>query len=540
MAESFEIRQLNMIPFSRRLSRFMLYEEKKEDGLFPAGLYLHLTADMYKPGGVFVPGRKRGIIHLSPIRDGKELPYKLKATPSMLTMETEKGNIEFTIDRPEILRIRSCGVGLRAFSPLFRMEVPLRMNDGSLELFYSNLGNVLIRAIEGAADFNTVWRLKDWRADDVICDLTPSQNGIMEAAIHEFAATEAPLEKYRPFDLCEKEAADDFSLWQKKYKEPCGDRELFDMATYITWICMQRPRVDAPYRLLRGNMMYNNRFGIDYVNLFEQPLLAMAFEDRNAKAELIGNVLDLMSPDGMLPAFTNNKEPQYGYAAPPVIAIAAKETAGELQGPALSKLKKLAFWWLEWRDPDHDGTVSYAYAKETGFDAGLTIRDGLAVKSPDLLTYMCVLSELLSETDADSGAYWKEISRGMLGKLTDTLWDGEEFVCRRSKTYEKVMGTDFLGYIPVLLGSKLPGDIARKLTDAVSAKKAWERKDQVPLAAHLVKGFLELSQKERAEAAGKWFIGFVKEHGFVNKIGAVMYSSWSASAYLYITAALGI
>jgi hypothetical protein len=380
--------------------------------------------------------------------------------------------------------------------------------------------------------FNSVWHIKDWRADDVVVDLTPDEGGILEVAIHEFNHAGAALPAYRPFDECAAESAGDFYAWQKKYKAPSAElRDLFDEATYITWICAQQPRINGIASALGGVAIYNRRYGLDRLEVSQQALVALAFDDDAATRDTVASVLRLRAPDGMLPAWANDQDRQYGLAAPPSVILAAKTLDGT---PELyDGLADIASWWLKWRDSDGDGVPEYAYAGEPGFDAGLRISGARAVESPDLTAYLALTADFLGKSDRADAPKWREIAAGLLSKLCAFLWDGEKFLARRSTTHEPVEASAILGFLPAILGRLLPDEIAQPLTASLAALRPWEDSRETPLWALLIPGLRELGRADLAEQIRDRLVAHVREHGFVNAPGEKAYASRCASALLY-------
>jgi hypothetical protein len=527
MGKHFEIGALDKIPFGRRLSRFMIYTLPNGDADNAPGIYLHLTADLT------VSMRKRGLLRLAPTYAGEELEYTVSFFPEKLTMKTDRGNIEFAVDRPDILRIRANGVGLRAFSGMGRMEIPVEMNDGTFELSYSSaIGNILFVPTTGNMAFNSVWHIKDWKADDVTVDMTPDGSGTLEASIHEFNHAGSRLDIYRPFDECVAEAGEDFDRWKTLYNISDGSKELSELAAYITWVCTQQPRINGIVTALGGNAMYNRRYGLDMMNVFEQTVNALAFSDISAKRETVDSVTRLLAEDGMTPLWANDQNRQFGCAAPPSLALVLGDIG--IDRELHESVVKMISWWFKWRDNDGDGLPEYAYPQESGFDAGIFPENGLPIMTPDLAGYLALASEILAKSGRADAPKWAELEKTLIDKLVRVLWDGDGFISRECATYRKTEpGDAFIKYVPVILGKSLPEDVAAKLADSIARDKPWRRQRGIPLGALLIFGLKRLGRDDIAREAADFYTETVSENGFVNNIGDEAYGSWCASAFLY-------
>jgi hypothetical protein len=331
------------------------------------------------------------------------------------------------------------------------------------------------------------------------------------------------------------DAASDFAAWRATYGGVASeDEDLFDLAAYITWVCVAQPRINGITSVLGGYAIYDRRYGIERFNTAEQTVCALAFLDDSARHKTISSVLRLLDPDGMTPSWANDQDREYGQAAPPSIALAAMKL--ELGEETLDSLARMATWWFKWRDTDSDGLPEYAYPGEPGYDFGFRPENGCSIASPDLTSYLIVLCGVLARSIRPDAAKWAELERALTDKLIRLLWDGDKFTPRESGTYKRIsLPDDFICYIPVILGKRLPEDVTKKLVKSIFENKPWRRKNGIPLAALLIFGLRELGEYELAREISDWLTTLVRENGFVNNENALSYGSWCASAFLYAT-----
>jgi hypothetical protein len=373
----------------------------------------------------------------------------------------------------------------------------------------------------------------DWRSDDVTADLLPNDEGRLEAAVHEYIAGVSPRDTYRPFDDCVEEAAESFLAWQKLYAEPVSDRDLFDLATYITWIGVQKPRKYCPSSKLCGETIYNRRCASDFAPMFEQFFHALAFKCEDTKLSIIKSIFRMQNFDGMLPAFTTDQQSQYAYTVPPVYALLLNAVnSSEL----LAAVQRNVRWWLKWRVSDRDPIPAYAYVKEAGFCAGLDFDDFGFTQSPDLVAYFVLL---FSELAADTGEMeWKAFSEKALNILLNDMWNGRSFTAKKAESGIESALSGIVNYIPLILGDRLPKRIIEQLSNEISANDFWKVRNEIPVTALLVYGLIASGMYSASERVADWYVDQIKAHGFRNNAEDTVYSTWAASAYLYISAAV--
>ena len=88
--------------------------------------------------------------------------------------------------------------------------------------------------------------------------------------------------------------------------------------------------------------------------------------------------------------------------------------------------------------------------------------------APDLNAYLVLVCETLGrlagmEYDLGPARKWTERSRALLKALTDELWNGEAFVGKNPYTGETSGPDEALSAVPLVLGGRLPPEIAAKL-----------------------------------------------------------------------------
>ena len=141
-------------------------------------------------------------------------------------------------------------------------------------------------------------------------------------------------------------------------------------------------------------------------------------------------------------------------------------------------LSKWVFWWLSWRDTDLDGIAQYDTADESGFDDISFFQKGGPVAAPDLAAYLILAMDHLADLAGRLGRTyeareWKRRAQEMLEKAVPYLFNGKTFDARIAKTGEWAESETLIGFVPLLLGRRLPKEIRETLAAALSKEGEW-------------------------------------------------------------------
>jgi hypothetical protein len=493
---------LKKIPFGRRLSRHMLYEETDNLGAgWAKGLYLALATDI---GGGFIGGPMmgpKGFALVTPTFNGTPLTYTYEATPSAVTLTTDKGSLRFAIDGTKVLRVEGRGVGLRIDGRLGFGSICIETPRGT-ELTVSG-GIYLMAAQKGQMTLDCHWDLKALHSTDPIITIEPDESGALALAIYDTddAYELPPLSE--SLAACADAAAADFDAFAAGIKKPADNHAFFDTCVYALWTGFQSFKGKA---LVPSNKMSDMK-----IYTVEQPMAALPMTDASKVLELLAATLSFATPQGMVPTWLADRQ-NLAEAVPPVYAYVVSRLVdnGDIKTVLVEKLAdfysvmwKTVNWWLTKRTDDN-ALVYYAYRHESGWPKEHIFGAGLPAVTPDLQTYIILAAESLSKIAAMLGkvgeaASWGDISRKQLSILTETLWNGDGFDTLHAATDEKAPCTGMLSLLPLLLGKRLPDDILDKLTETATAVR-FEEMPILP-AALLVLGLQASGKAAEAKAA---------------------------------------
>lgn len=523
---------LKKIPFGKRLSRHMLYEETDNlDAGWAKGLYLALAAES---GTSFIGGPMlgpKGFALITPTESGKNLAYTYTASPSEVTLKTEKGSLRFAIDGTKVLRISGSGAGLRIDGRLGFGSICIQTPRG-IELTMG--GSIyLMTALKGAMSLDCHWDLKALHSTDPIITIEPDTSGAIDLAFYDTDDAYELPGLTDSIDRCASAAAADFDAFAGKVTKPSGHNGFFDMCVYALW---------TGFQVFKGKEMVPAS-GMADMNVYsmEQPVVTLALSDAGRAVDLILDTLSFATPLGLVPAWFAGRQ-NLDEAVPPVYAYAVSRMidSGSIQRVPKEKLSalfdamfKTVNWWLTKRTNDKT-QIFYAYRHECGWPKEKIFGAGAPCASPDLQAYIILAAEALSKLAVMLGndgaaASWGQICREQLDILTTQLWDGTGFNSLNTMTGAKAPAEGMLSLIPLILGKRLPENILAALTEKAKTLSF----DELPVipAALITLGLKASGKDTEAKAAAAVLVNSFAA-GKPNTLAGAFYSPATSAALL--------
>ncbi|MDR1589867.1 MAG: hypothetical protein LBS51_06705 [Oscillospiraceae bacterium] len=484
---------LKKVPFSRRNAAYLFFEEDNSGGgISDRERFRHDDAPLLYSGedegetgyppGLYITAsshgstiRRKGLLRLIPTRGGEPADYTYRAAPEKLTIESGDGVIEIILDGDDSVRIRGRGLGLRFFTRMEFMEGAATLPDGTvcLEIFgiYFVGGSFYFRRLDGGITLDAAYNNQTCRTESATVELIPSENGTFETAIFSINPNEYEIESYKPFDECLAEIEGDFDAFRRRYG--AEDTRLAALCEYLLWISYQdMDRLSAAPNL-KADMIFSGRIRDVLAKMFHQPLHSLAVADSRAA---LGILLDAFAhiSDRMLPTEVSRNRILFG-AFPPAFGLAllelikrpGAETLPTEQLRALYDGMAEHFGW--WRTARSLGENSFSYnmPRECGYDAATYALCDFPLETPDLYAWLILYAEALAALAAAAGLggadEWTACAKGLLDTLISELWDGDSFVCRGALSGRVFKCGSALTYLPIILGERLPREIAAKL-----------------------------------------------------------------------------
>jgi len=475
MSVSADRLDLKKIPFARSYNRFMVVEAFPEEGDDPAFPKLYLSISQN-----FITPTRWNLVRFAPTFGGEEIPFTYIATPSVLRLVTDKGEVRVDMDANDIIRLESeDGLGL-LFSMTFEMhEKCLDRGDGTIDMGINVTGEFLFEATTGRQTLNAVWNYRWMKPLEPSITWEPEGKNVAGYVLFNEQIVIRPALPLRPLDELIAANKKSFEDWAAKYpKLPEKYAEVRNYAVYNIWSSYM-----APKGMLMHPTVYMMRSGLlTRAMTWQQSYQAMAaWRNPELCLSLLYSMFTLQDEYGMLPDGASDKEVIYTATKPPFQGFALswilshqdiecidRELIEKLYGPFVKWVR----WWLTFRDLDQDGLVGYAHGDESGFDDSSIFAGGVPVETPDAAAFIILCLEALGKLAGRLGlteesADWQKQSDEMLKKMLDTMWNGEKFICLREKTHEVVDQESISVYQPIILGRRLPQEVIDKLTAAI-------------------------------------------------------------------------
>lgn len=472
---------LHQAPFSRRGSYFAFFlDDLAEESFGMASLWLGSER-----GAATVQGRNR-LIKVSPIWHNEHIPYSVCCSPYELVLNTDHGVIRICIAESGLIRVSGTGeVGLELYSDMIRIndihENIRDMYDGSWQIFYCMICNLLLAPIQGKLEVDAPWNWRLTYSEYIRAVFLPDESGRMEFAVEEFLDREGKKrETYPAFDECLATVRDDFQSFINSippYKNPLFE-SVREKAAWTTW-----SHIVSPSRRIKREMIMMMHVYMAHCSGWQQSTQAVALSDDMELAyELLLSMYDFQGDDGQIADVVSDfwgqmkagKPPYQGFALLWLMknrdfSVYTNEQIERLYHPICRQMQ----WWLEHRVMPGGVLPFYGNPDESGWDDATVYRESCQMITPDVVTYLILQTEALAKMAELLGlkgeaAKWQAQSTRFLQEMIKKMWDGKRFVSLFPDT-EKPFVTDSLcSYQPILLGKRLPAHVIDKMAADLS------------------------------------------------------------------------
>lgn len=429
-------------------------------------------------------GQKPRSGRLFPIRlerNGAEVPFTATATPVCVTLAYEGGSARLTLQEGSILRMEASGVTVVLSPDLRPHEIAKTRNDGSWEVIMNPVPKLLFCPVVGEMDVTTGYDVINSIPEDTRFIFTPGADGNVDLAVHLYKSNGWRMEKYPAFDACIASIEQEFSTYLETVPSlPAQYETARIIEAYIVWSHI------IPIDGI--DIIFMNKGPHRMTSSWQQSYHAMG-QFRNPKFawELMLSVFKYQDEFGMLPDLILDSSQNFGGCKPPFQGVALEFLKEHTDFGFATRaecnylydgLSKWVYWWLSFRDTDHDGILQYDTADESGWDDSSFFREGGPTESPDLATYMILSMDSLSDLAGRLGkSYeqreWKRRADDMLRETIAFFWNGEQFLPRKNSTHERLENGSIMSFIPLLLGKRLPQEIIDKMAASLSREGVW-------------------------------------------------------------------
>lgn len=260
------------------------------------------------------------------------------------------------------------------------------------------MGNTiyLITKKSGDLRLDTRWELKALRATDPVISIEPDPTGDFELVIYDTDAAYEYVEVKGDIARFITESEDDFTRFKSTLTGlDAGLGELGDLSAYTLWTGIQ------PFR--KTEKILSNKNGELKTLALEQPILCLAFADKDRALDILNGFWDQISSQGLVPAWINEKKALY-QAAPPIYGYTINHLVKRGDFDRFDSDQLASFyegfsravnWWFSHRTNDQ-GQCFYAHRHECGWARESIFNAGVPSVTPDLTTYIALATEALS------------------------------------------------------------------------------------------------------------------------------------------------
>ena len=421
-----------------------------------------------------------GLLRVEPVENGAAAPFSYSATESLLELTTGSGaKVKFTIDADaDALRITgNTDFRLDGVSAASRIST-LATDNGAILNVGAN--HFVFTAIKGSIQFDDTWLLHEMRATTPVIDIRP-ENGEFEICMFDLPVDTETPPVTKTFDECAANSEAEFEAFISTLVEtPAEWNDVREMAAYPLWLC---------HRVLDGKneVIVENKYDSKNTNAWLMAISSLAFTDAAKAVDML-----LAYPVGL----------------PPVAGIAAArlldddmlcDSRNEIY-KIYAALETIARKCVKKRSLDSNGLSFYMYRFESGLETSPEFFNvGEPVFAPDLNAYLIIVGEVLGklakmEYDVGIGNKWEAYARALKAQLIAELWDGEDFIAKNAYSGEASAPDKYLSLVPIVLGSRLPEEIIRKLASKIDAQAV-----DSAIGLLLVGGLYDAGEKETAK-----------------------------------------
>lgn len=564
-------------PFSRRGSYLAFFNDPGGSEVFGAtSLWL---ANLR--GGSTIGAVTNRQIHIDIQRNGRVMPCVNSTTPYEVIMESNFGEVRFCIGGRNF--VRCLGTGMTESTLVLRPTPPNGFLAGSM--FY-NLMDGTWQIGFGESQIRLITLVGTVKAEGASFRITPDADGRMEFVLEEYTADPVPgrMPSFPNYEECVAAVKADFeSYCEAVMPELPGKYEQKRLqALWSTWSMTNDPDGEGLFKHTVVKMM---RGTFEHISGWQQAMQAI-FLSRDVKLawSILASCFDYQDANGRIADIYDNQTLPKNTMKPPFQGVALQwlmqnRDLSVIPNEEKKKLYDGLVRWTEYfllcRDLDHDGILENRKAGETGWEDGPYFYVGFPLASPDINTYLeknmealAMLGRELGEADAEE---WQKRADELRDKIIATFWDGERWFAFNAET-KQVAKTDSLPlYATLILGDRLPADIAEKSIEYIFREGTFETpfglateslqsplyrggwcQGSVVTPVHLIfpLAFEALGRKDLAKRVAEKYCDTLMDKGFYHYNNAItglppmnqslgvertlFWSSWASSCYLFL------
>lgn len=408
-------------------------------------------------------------------KDGAAVECAVAIEPDGMTMRSAAGRLELAFDGPDRIVLAGEGLGLRLETGPGKYNYA-QESDGAIDLCVARQDLRCRTAVkQGRAHLATSW--DGLTADFIAVTLMP-RDRVLDASL-EFFRVAPSAEAATSCAAARRAAAMDFHAFLDHLPRLPGEFAAARLlAAYILW-SGHVPAAGA----LRRPSVYMSKNWMTNIWSWDHCFVALALgaSDPAAAFEQMAAIFDSQHETGRLPDFINDRYAYWSFTKPPVhgwtFAALRRMAPGFYDAARLrTVLRWLAAQADDWmRSPMLEGLPCYRHGNDAGWDNATFFLDGGPVATPDLATFLILQFQeiaqlhrtLANEAEAERA---EQRAAHLFDSLCRGLWRQDRFVARLQGDGKAVSAGDpLIGFMPLLLGRRLPEDMRASLLNRLLA-----------------------------------------------------------------------
>ncbi len=422
-------------------------------------------------------GRK-GVFRMEVLYDDQVLIPDISGTPSKITASSVAGDIEVAYENPDVIRIRGNAKHFRLTQTIATWSGATYPINRDKTLWHCKMWgpHYVVAIIKGTSIGRVTSTFVNEPITDeplFVLDVQAADDGFFELAIHQVQDAWDGSQYEKPFDVCVKDARENFLDFQNKIPStPARFEQLRQLGAYVKWSSVVNPRT-----AIKRPVMYQSKNYMTAIWSWDNCFGAMAVaNDHRLALDQLMVFFDYQTDLGILPDFITEKYPMYAAFKPPIKGLtmqklnhlSEKEYSRKELSMVYEPIARHTDFWMTYMDNSLNGVPQYNNSNDC-CDNSPIFQAGYPLESPDLSTHLIIQMDWLSETakklrkrkEAES---WKHRADKLSELMIKELWNGEMFVARNAFTREYCEDCQsFMSYIPIMLGNRLPDKIRNKL-----------------------------------------------------------------------------
>jgi len=523
-------------------------------------------------------GGMHPVLRLIPTLGDSRVDTTIVATPSQLRWTHESGRIVLAYERPDTIRVRGEGIGMRiaaarpALTPfsgpyLYRDPVDgahvLTLYETGRRYRVTMVTGTLAGAIGGQALDATNREL-----------LLPDRSEAWEIAIEEYRSARKPYAASAPFARIVASAQAAFDAFVDAVAPwRTGETPAAALAAYVLWSATVRPAgfVTRPAVLMSKHWM-------DKVWSWDHCFNALALADGapDLAWDQFKLVFDHQDEAGGLPDSVTHSEVLYNFVKPPIHGWALRRLRerlphgrdGDQLAEVYGQLERWTGFWRDARTVPGQLLPHYQHGNDSGWDNATTFAHERVVETADLSAFLILqmreLAELATALGRDGdAARWSAAAQQTTDALLAQLWTGDRFVARAAGASRTWSSASLLDLMPIVLGAELPPGIRAALVERIRAHLTpyglatelptsehyladgyWRGPIWAPATILIEDGLRRAGAVDLAAEISARFRRLCEDSGFAENFDAQSGRglrdrayTWTASAYLILAAA---